>query len=444
MQWEILHTMQQMISQVKVLQDRIQQRTARVVVIGLGYAGLPLLCAIAEAGFSTVGIDKDARRVNTLAAGASPIADVPYELLHSLQDRLQFTMSYEAVRHCDISIICVPTPLKDQQPDLSAVIDVAQSLKEVIPENHLVVLESTTYSGTTGEVVRPILEVGERRVGENLFLAYSPERIDPGNAAFSVKNTSKLVSGVTPSCTAVAQAFYEGVVDNVVVVSSPAVAEAAKLLENTYRFVNIALVNEFAVMCHEMNLNVWEVIEAAATKPYGFTAFWPGLGVGGHCIPIDPSYLSWKARQQGTALHIVETARDINERMPEFVLNRISDLLNGMGQALLNSRVLVLGITYKPGVPDARESPSLSLLRGLLRKGVQVFYHDPFIQQVMIGTRGLYCVSDLDEELEKADIVVIATNHPQYDWEKIEASARHIFDTRGALRHLNSPKVTAL
>lgn len=321
MQLEVLHTMQ-LVSQFKMLQDRLQQRTARVAVIGLGYAGLPLLCAIAGSGFSTVGIDKDARRVDALATGTSPIADVPDELIHNLHDRLQFTMSYEAVRHCDVSIICVPTPLKDQQPDLSAVIDVAWNLKDVIPENHLVVLESTTYPGTTEDVIRPILEVGERRVGENLFLAYSPERVDPGSTAFGVKNTSKLVSGVTQSCTAVAQAFYESVVDNVVVVSSPAAAEAAKLLENTFRFVNIALVNEFAVMCHEMNLNVWEVIEAAATKPYGFTAFWPGLGVGGHCIPIDPSYLSWKARQQGTALHIVETARDINERMPEFVLNK--------------------------------------------------------------------------------------------------------------------------
>jgi UDP-N-acetyl-D-glucosamine dehydrogenase len=439
-----MHTMQSMVSQVKELQDRLQQRRARVAVIGLGYAGLPLLCTIAAAGFSTVGIDRDAARVNTLATGTSPIADVPDELLQRLQDRLQFTVSYEVVRHCDISIICVPTPLKDQQPDLSAVIDAAQHLENVIPENHLVVLESTTYPGTTEEVIRPILETGGRQVGVNLFLAYSPERIDPGNTAFGVKNTSKLVGGVTPSCTAMAQAFYEMVVSNVVVVSSPAVAEAAKLLENTYRFINIALVNEFAAMCHEMNLNVWEIIDAAATKPYGFTAFWPGLGVGGHCIPIDPSYLSWKARQQGAALHIVEVARDINERMPEFVLHRISDLLNREGRALLNSRVLVLGITYKPGVADARESPSLSLLRGLLRKGVQVCYHDPFIQQVQIGTRCLSCVGDLDEELKKADIVVVATSHPQYDWEKIEASARYIFDTRGALRHLKSPKVAAL
>lgn len=439
-----MHTMQSMVSQVKELQDRLQQRRARVAVIGLGYAGLPLLCTIAAAGFSTVGIDRDAARVNILATGTSPIADVPDELLQRLQDRLQFTVSYEVVRHCDISIICVPTPLKDQQPDLSAVIDAAQHLGNVIPENHLVVLESTTYPGTTEEVIRPILETGGRQVGVNLFLAYSPERVDPGNTAFGVKNTSKLVGGVTPSCTAMAQAFYEMVVSNVVVVSSPAVAEAAKLLENTYRFINIALVNEFAAMCHEMNLNVWEIIDAAATKPYGFTAFWPGLGVGGHCIPIDPSYLSWKARQQGAALHIVEVARDINERMPEFVLHRISDLLNREGRALLNSRVLVLGITYKPGVADARESPSLSLLRGLLRKGVQVCYHDPFIQQVQIGTRCLSCVGDLDEELKKADIVVVATSHPQYDWEKIEASARYIFDTRGALRHLKSPKVAVL
>jgi UDP-N-acetyl-D-glucosamine dehydrogenase len=439
-----MHTMQSMVSQVKELQDRLQQRRARVAVIGLGYAGLPLLCTIAAAGFSTVGIDRDAARVNILATGTSPIADVPDELLQRLQDRLQFTVSYEVVRHCDISIICVPTPLKDQQPDLSAVIDAAQHLENVIPENHLVVLESTTYPGTTEEVIRPILETGGRQVGVNLFLAYSPERVDPGNTAFGVKNTSKLVGGVTPSCTAMAQAFYEMVVSNVVVVSSPAVAEAAKLLENTYRFINIALVNEFAAMCHEMNLNVWEIIDAAATKPYGFTAFWPGLGVGGHCIPIDPSYLSWKARQQGAALHIVEVARDINERMPEFVLHRISDLLNREGRALLNSRVLVLGITYKPGVADARESPSLSLLRGLLRKGVQVCYHDPFIQHVQIGTRCLSCVGDLDEELKKADIVVVATSHPQYDWEKIEASARYIFDTRGALRHLKSPKVAVL
>jgi UDP-N-acetyl-D-glucosamine dehydrogenase len=439
-----MHTMQSMVSQVKELQDRLQQRRARVAVIGLGYAGLPLLCTIAAAGFSTVGIDRDAARVNNLATGTSPITDVPDELLQRLQDRLQFTVSYEVVRHCDISIICVPTPLKDQQPDLSAVIDAAQHLENVIPENHLVVLESTTYPGTTEEVIRPILETRERQVGVNLFLAYSPERVDPGNTAFGVKNTSKLVGGVTPSCTAMAQAFYEMVVSDVVVVSSPAVAEAAKLLENTYRFINIALVNEFAAMCHEMNLNVWEIIDAAATKPYGFTAFWPGLGVGGHCIPIDPSYLSWKARQQGAALHIVEVARDINERMPEFVLHRISDLLNREGRALLNSRVLVLGITYKPGVADARESPSLSLLRGLLRKGVQVCYHDPFIQQVQIGTRCLSCVGDLDEELKKADIVVVATSHPQYDWEKIEASARYIFDTRGALRHLKSPKVAAL
>ncbi len=436
--------MEQNNSNVQELQNRLLQRSARIAVIGLGYAGLPLLCNIALAGFSTVGVDKDKNRVHLLEDNISPFPDVSNDLLHQIEDRTSFTDSYAVIQQCDVSIICVPTPLKDQYPDLSTVIDVAQSLKNVLSERHLVVLESTTYPGTTEEILRPILETPPFSVGENLFLAYSPERIDPGNTVFSLKNTPKLVSGVTPSCTLLVQILYNTFVNDVVVVSSPAVAEAAKVLENTYRFVNIALVNEFAIFCNELNLNVWDVIAAAATKPYGFAAFRPGSGVGGHCIPIDPNYLSWKARQHGTPLHLVEVARDTNERMPDFVVHRISDILNRTGQALSTARVLVLGVTYKPGVPDIRESSSVHVIRKLVRKGVQVSYHDPFISSLQIDNDYLQCVDQLHEELENADLVVVATNHPQYDWEIVKASARYIFDTCGVYRSCVSSKIFLL
>lgn len=421
--------------------EKIKDRSARVAIIGLGYVGIPLMCRVVEAGFRVVGLDIDEEKLRVLANGRSPLTSVTDAQIQQTQGYVEYTTTYERLQTCDLTVVCVPTPLKYHAPDLSILLGVIERLAFNIPDNHLVIVESTIYPGVTEDLVLPLLEKGGKKVGETLHLAHSPERVDPLNSKYDVHNTPKLMSGVTEAGTAVAKAFYETVIDHVVPVSSPRVAEAAKMLENSYRLVNISLVNELALLCHEIGISVWEVIEAASTKPYGYNAFYPGLGAGGHCIPVDPLYLAWKAREHNVPMNMVERAKDINNYMPIYAVQRVMELLNEQGKALRGSDVLVLGIAYKPGVADVRESPALPLLEELRRKGANVTYHDPHVPSVRLSYGTQESIADLNAGIAKADIVIIATTHSQYNWEEIVSHAKQVFDGRGATRRLNAPNV---
>ena len=349
--------------------------------------------------------------------------------------RLEATTDYEALRGVDVAIICVPTPLnKTRDPDIRYVLSAAEGLATRMHAGMLVVLESTTYPGTTEELLLPLLERDGLRVGREFFLAFSPERIDPGRTDYTLRNTPKIVGGVTPACLRVASALYRTIVTRVVTVSSPAVAEMAKLLENTFRVVNIALVNEVALMCDKLGLDVWEVIEAAATKPYGFMKFTPGPGIGGHCIPLDPHYLAWKLKTLNYNARFIQLASEINSEMPRYWVEKVQDALNDVGKPLKGSRILVLGVSYKPDVDDIRESPALDIIELLQAKGADVRYHDPYVPAFSHNGRGLACEPDLDRALEEADCVLVVTDHSAYDWEMIAHKASLIVDTRYAIR----------
>lgn len=367
------------------LLQKIQDRRATIVVIGLGYVGLPLAVAFAEAGFLTTGIDIDQERVECLLNGKSYIPDVPTDelapLIHS--ERLTATTQYEAIADSDVAVICVPTPLsKTKDPDLSYVISTADEIARYVHEGMLVVLESTTYPGTTEEIILPRFVENGYRVGEDVFVAFSPERIDPGRQDYTLANTPKVVGGMTQKCLKLAEALYAQIVETVVPVSSTQAAEMVKLLENTFRAVNIALANEIALMCDRLGINVWEVIDAAATKPYGFSRFEPGPGLGGHCIPIDPMYLSWKLRSFNYRARFIELASDINSAMPEFWVNKVVETLNEAGKPVKSSHILAIGVTYKRDTNDIRESPALDLIRLLQEKGAKVTYHDPYVSKL--------------------------------------------------------------
>jgi UDP-N-acetyl-D-glucosamine dehydrogenase len=418
------------------LLDRITARTATIGIVGLGYAGLPLAVAFAEAGFRTLGYDLDAGRVAAINAGASYIADVPSERLAALKGRLSATSDDAALADCDAITICVPTPLaKAQAPDISAIVAAADTIARRLRPGQLIVLESTTYPGTTEEVVLPKLAAGGRRAGEDFFLAFAPERIDPGNRHFAARNTPKLVGGVTPACREVASALYGQIVERVVPVSSTRTAEMAKLLENTFRAVNIALVNEMAIMCNALGIDVWEVIDAAATKPFGFMPFYPGPGLGGHCIPVDPFYLSWKLKTLNQTSRFIELAGEINGRMPGFVVGKVVDALNERRQAVNGATVLVLGVTYKADVADTRESPALEILALLAAKGAVVQYHDPYVPRLEVNAQLQLASIALDAATAgAADCVVICANHSSYDWARLAEWARLIVDTRNAMK----------
>jgi UDP-N-acetyl-D-glucosamine dehydrogenase len=418
------------------LLDRITARTATIGIVGLGYAGLPLAVAFAEAGFRTLGYDLDAGRVAAINAGASYIADVPSERLAALTGRLSATSDDAALADCDAITICVPTPLaKAQAPDISAIVAAADTIARRLRPGQLVVLESTTYPGTTEEVVLPKLAAGGRRAGEDFFLAFAPERIDPGNRHFAARNTPKLVGGVTPACREVASALYGQIVERVVPVSSTRTAEMAKLLENTFRAVNIALVNEMAIMCNALGIDVWEVIDAAATKPFGFMPFYPGPGLGGHCIPVDPFYLSWKLKTLNQTSRFIELAGEINGRMPGFVVGKVVDALNERRQAVNGATVLVLGVAYKADVADTRESPALEILQLLAAKGAVVHYHDPYVPRLEVNDQLRLASVALDAAtVGAADCVVICANHSSYDWARLAEWARLIVDTRNAMK----------
>jgi UDP-N-acetyl-D-glucosamine dehydrogenase len=427
--------------------DKIERRAARCGVIGLGYVGLPLALEFARAGFRVVGIDLDERKVQAIQDGRSYIVDVSdEEIARPVRERkFSATTDFSVISDLDTINICVPTPLrKTKDPDLTYVVSAVSEIRKYLRPGQLVILESTTYPGTTEEVVRPALETSGLEVGKDFCLAFSPERIDPGNASFGTRNIPKVVGGVTARCTEVARHLYEASVDTVVPVSSTQVAEMVKLLENTFRSVNIGLVNEIALMCSALKINVWEVIEAAKTKPFGFMAFYPGPGLGGHCIPIDPFYLSWKAKMNGFDARFIELAGHINESMPRFVVERITEALNRHRKSVRGSRVHVLGVAYKAGVNDIRESPALNVMKILADKGAILSYTDPYIPAVREEGLELDSVPVETARMKAVDCVVILTAHREIDYDLVVRTAPLIVDTRNALQGCDAPTVIRL
>jgi UDP-N-acetyl-D-glucosamine dehydrogenase len=421
--------------------EKIRNRRARLAIVGLGYVGLPLAVEFAGAGLEVVGIDVDARKVAAIARGESYIPDVPGEVVAALTQagRLSASTDFAVLRECDAVSICVPTPLnKTRDPDMSYVIDAANHVVAHAHPGLLIVLESTTYPGTTEEILLPKLQEAGWKVGEDVFLAFSPERIDPANPTFGVRNTPKVVGGATPACAEVAQALYEVAVDEMVPVSSLRTAEMVKLLENTFRAVNIGLVNEMALMCAKLGVDVWEVIDAASTKPYGFMKFTPGPGLGGHCLPIDPLYLSWKLKSLNYTARFIELADSINTRMPEHVVGLVAEALNDAGQALNGARVLVLGVAYKRDIDDVRESPALDVMAELTTRRAVVNYHDPHVARLALNGHTYTSQPFTAENLAAADCVVIATDHTSLDWAFVRQHARLVVDTRNALRQASA------
>lgn len=423
------------------LERKIQSRTARVGIIGIGYVGLPLAVELAKAGFPVVGFDVNPDKAARVNRGDSYIGDVPSAELAPLvkSGRLAATSDFARLADCDAAIICVPTPLrKTKDPDISYIIAACEQIVAHGAACRLVVLESTTYPGTCDEVILPMLAQGGRRVGEDFFLCFSPERVDPGNAEFPTAKIPKVVGGVTPACTEVAAQLYATAIVKVVPVSSARVAETVKLLENTFRSVNIGLINEIAMMCHAMQIDVWEVIEGAATKPFGFIPFKPGPGLGGHCIPIDPLYLSWKAKLAKFNPKFIELAAEINEAMPAHVVQRAAEILNDHGKPLRGSKVLVLGVAYKRNVSDTRESPAIAVIDLLHKKGAVVEYADPHVPRFDEEDIHLEAVEPTPERLATCDLAIIITDHSRFDYAQIVAHAPVVFDTRNATKGLDA------
>jgi UDP-N-acetyl-D-glucosamine dehydrogenase len=425
------------------LNNLITEKKARVGVIGLGYVGLPLLVEFASSGFKGIGFEVDEKKSSQINDGQSYIGDVPSSRLHKLVagDRLRATTDFDHLADCDAIIICVPTPLrKTKEPDVSYILAAAEQIKQRLRRGQLIILESTTYPGTTDEVLLPMFEETGLKLDQDFLLAFSPERVDPGNPQFLTHNIPKVVGGVTDDSTEVAAHLYSQIVSDVHAVSSARVAEAAKLLENTFRAVNIGMANEMARLCYALNIDTWEVIRAAATKPFGFMPFYPGPGIGGHCIPLDPHYLSWKARQHGFDSRFISLAEEVNSRMPEHVVQLVADGLNEECKPMKNSRILLLGVAYKKDIDDVRESPALSIIDRLRAKGAQVRYHDPFVKELRfddahIDASGdpLQSVTLTDEELKSADCLIIVTDHSGIDYQRACSHTSLIVDTRNAL-----------
>ena len=432
------------------LMRKIDDRSARIGVVGLGYVGLPLAVEFASAGFRVVGIDVSAEKVKGINKGISHVEDVPSEALAPLVRGRKFKAQahYRGTGDCDVLFICVPTPLrKTKDPDISYIVGSVEEIAKEVRPGQLIVLESTTYPGTTEEVVRPRLEVGKLEVGRDLFLAFSPERVDPGNPTYKTHNTPKVVGGMTPACTEAAGHLYRQVIETVHPVSSTQAAEMIKLLENTFRAVNIALVNEIALMCEKLDLDVWEVIDGAATKPFGFMRFYPGPGIGGHCIPLDPHYLSWKLKTLNYSARFIDLASEINGNMPRVVVRKASAILNGKKKSVNGSRIFVLGVAYKKDTGDVRESPALDVMRLLEQAGAKVQFHDPYNPTVRVDGGREYRRTPLTEaNLKKADLVVVVTNHSAYDYRSIAKQASCILDTRNAFAGVKTgrSKITKL
>jgi UDP-N-acetyl-D-glucosamine dehydrogenase len=428
------------------LRDKIASRQARIGVIGLGYVGLPLAVEFCRAGFDVTGFDVDERKTAEINAGRSYIGDVSTEQLAECvaSGRLRATAEMSALADMDVVDICVPTPLrKTKDPDMSYVVSASEEIAKYIHPGILIVLESTTYPGTTAEVLQPMFEEKGLTVGQDFYLAFSPERVDPANEKFTTKNTPKVVGGTTPACVEVATELYRSAIETVVPVSSTQVAEMVKLLENTFRAVNIGLVNELALMCHRMGIDVWEVIEAAKTKPFGFMPFFPGPGLGGHCIPIDPFYLSWKARQYHFECRFIELAGHINGSMPEYVVERIGEALNTRKQAINGSRIHIFGVAYKKDVSDMRESPALDIIELLLRRGGIISYSDPYVPQLIEGDLELTAVPE-SAVANEIDCAVICTDHRAFDYQRIATAFPVVVDTRNALKGLDGDHIFRL
>jgi len=433
------------------LLQRIEARRVRAGVVGLGYVGLPLAVEFARAGLTVTGIDLDQRKVDAVNAGTSYVADVSTSDVRALHDGglLQATSDFAVISELDTINICVPTPLrKTKDPDMSYVVAATERIAQYLHPGMLVVLESTTYPGTTAELLQPMLEATGLRVGHDVFLAFSPERVDPSNPTFNTRNTPKVVGGVTPACSRIAAALYATAIETIVPVSSTQVAEMVKLLENTFRAVNIGLVNELALMCDRMGIDVWEVVDAARTKPFGFMPFYPGPGLGGHCIPIDPFYLSWKAKEAGFEARFIELAGHVNGAMPHYVADKIGDALNTHRKAVNGSSVLMLGIAYKRNIDDIRESPALDVMHVLHERGARISYADPYAPVLHArdwpGRIDLQSVEPTAEEIARHDCVVILTDHDAFDYPLVVASARLILDTRNALGADAGPHVFRL
>ena len=426
-----------------MLKNKINNKKAHVAVIGLGYVGLPLAAAFADRGFHVTGIDTDIKRVERIRNLQSYIADVPNELLGRLFKRKLFTVSTDItlLAQMDVVIICVPTPLKRKYtPDISFIVSAVKSIAKYLHKDMLVILESTTYPGTTEELIKPELERSGLKAGKDFYVAFSPERIDPGNKHFEVTQIPKVVGGLTKTCGTLTSLLYSKVIKNVHQVASCRAAEMTKLLENSFRIVNIGWINEIAQMCHELNIDVWEVIDAAKTKPFGFMPFYPGLGVGGHCIPEDPLYLYWKAKHYDFSCKFIKLAADTNHQMPQYAVNRIKALL---GKSYKKSRVLVLGVTYKKDVKDLRKSPSLSLIE-LLKNEVRVDYYDPLIPYVKLGTLDLKAIDLNPARIKSYDVVVVAVDHSAVNYDLIFKNARLIFDTRNVYKNRPDKRVVKL
>jgi UDP-N-acetyl-D-glucosamine dehydrogenase len=424
------------------LLKKLQDKSASVAVLGMGYVGLPLAVVFAEAGFKVLGIDPDEQKASSFENGISYIQDVPSETVRRLKaaGTLRMTTDFSALQTVDAVSICVPTPLrKTGDPDMSYIMSAVDELARFAHRGMVVVLESTTYPGTTREVVLPRLSgPSGLGVGKDIFICFSPERVDPGRRDWTTINTPKVIGGITPACTEVVQAWYGAAIKTVVPVSTAEAAEMTKLLENTFRMINVGLVNELAIMCERLGINVWEVIEAAATKPFGFMKFTPGPGLGGHCIPIDPMYLSWKMKEMNYNARFIELASEINTNMPRYVVSRILEAMNDRSKTLKGASVLVLGAAYKPDIDDVRESPALDVIALLKQKGAKVSYHDPFVLEIHHETEGwqLRSVGDVMQAVAEADAVVIITNHTSYDYGAILAKAKFVFDTRNAMAHV--------
>lgn len=423
---------------------KIEDRDIKVAVIGLGYVGLPLAVEKAHAGFTTIGIDVQQEKVDMVNKGINYIGDVVDDVLGDLVNKGKFsaTTDFSVLSDVDFIAICVPTPLDDhQQPDISYVRDSAREISKYLKKDTIVVLESTTYPGTTEELLLPILEEGSGlKCEEDFFLAFSPERVDPGNLIYKTKNTPKVVGGVGKEATEVAAAIYRTVLDSdIFEASSPKVAEMEKILENTYRNINIGLANEMAILCHKMGIDVWEVIDAAKTKPYGFQAFYPGPGLGGHCIPLDPYYLTWKAREYDHHTQLIETSAIINDSMPAYVIERSSKILNGFKKSLNGSKILVLGVAYKQDIDDYRESPALKVIELFEQDGSEVVYFDPFVNEYKYKGTKRQGEKELTKSLiESADLVLVTTAHTTVDYELVQKHAKFIFDTKNAMKHVTS------
>ena len=428
---------------------KIESKQASVVVIGLGYVGLPFAVEKAKVGFSVIGIEQNIQRAEQVNRGESYISDVDSSVLKPLVERgkIRATQAYDCIPEADVVVICVPTPLtKNLSPNLDYIEGVTRHLAQTLQPNTLICLESTTYPGTTDEVMKPILETSGLQQGRDFFLAHSPERVDPGNQRYTTKNTNKVVGASDSKSLDLAVLFYRQTIEQVVPVSSAKAAELVKVFENTFRSVNIALVNELALLCDRMNLNVWEILDAANTKPFGIMPFYPGPGVGGHCIPIDPHYLEWKAKEYNFETHFIALAGEVNRRMPEFVREKVWRVLNQQGLAPSRATILAVGVAYKKDLGDWRESPAVQVIGSLLADGASISYHDPYVPDLVIAGESLTSIALTDDKIAEADLVLLLTDHSQIDYRRLVDKAQALLDTRGVTRHLSCDlsKVTLL